>query len=248
MKNEIINSIAKEIYRESCSFRDQVVMKELGVAPPSYYSADTKTNPNPILNLYHSYKEKNLPVTGKTEFAAIYSHTVIFILLSANLFNKTRRSGVNAINNRLTKKISRLAGTDSIIHDIFESITMIDIPESLISFIKTSKDKLAEYECKELEEDVLAMLYERFLRKYEPVLHKKIMYYYTPGPVVSFMVHWVNQLLKDKLQIAEGLSDLDIRILDPAFGTANFLEAALKLAIYEKTSKYGEFTGKHLWF
>jgi predicted helicase len=106
----------------------------------------------------------------------------------------------------------------------------------MITFILESKEKLTAFE---KEDDVLAMIYERFLKRYEPALHKKIRYYYTPGPFVSFMVHTVHSFLKEKLKIDEGLADLDIGIFDPAFGNANFLASVLKLAIVEKAKKYG---------
>jgi len=89
------------------------------------------------------------------------------------------------------------------------------------------------------EDDVLPMLYERFLKRYEPGLHKTIRYYYTPGPVVWFMVYMVHRLLKEKLNIDEGLADLDMHIMDPAFGTGNFLGAVMQLAAEEEAKKYG---------
>jgi hypothetical protein len=74
MKDEIINSIDREINQQNRTFQEQVVMKEL--------------NENGVLlDLYRCYKEKIFPRTGKQEFAAIYSHTVIFVLLGAALFS-----------------------------------------------------------------------------------------------------------------------------------------------------------------
>jgi 16S rRNA G966 N2-methylase RsmD len=65
MKEEMINAIAGETYRQNRLFQDQVVMKEL------------KEN-GMLFDLYRNYKEKLFPRTDKQEFAAIYSHTVIF--------------------------------------------------------------------------------------------------------------------------------------------------------------------------
>jgi len=219
----MINSIAREINQQNRIFKEQVVMKEL--------------NENGVLfNLYQCYKEKLFPGTGKEEFAAIYSHTVIFVLLGAALFNSNRldKKGLKKI---LLKIIQQLTGIDTVILDILKSITTINIPDQLITFILESKDKLT---APGKEDDVLAMLYQRFLKRYEPALHKKIRYYYTPGPVVSFMVHTVHNLLKEKLNIDEGLADLNIRILDPAFGNANFLVEVIQLSIEEKTKRYGK--------
>jgi predicted helicase len=223
MKGEMINAIAVEIYRHNSLFQEQVVMKEL------------KEN-GMLFDLYRDYKEKLFPRTGKQEFAAIYSHTVIFVLLGAALFNSNRLNK-NGLKKILLKIIQQLTGSDPVILDILKSITTINIQEQLITFILESKDKLT---APGKEDDVLALLYQRFLKRYEPVLHKKIRYYYTPGPVVSFMVHSIHHLLKEKLNINEGLADLDIGIFDPAFGNGNFLAEVIQLAIEERTKKYGE--------
>ena len=49
----------------------------------------------------------------------------------------------------------------------------------------------------------------------------------------------LNDNLKEKLNIDDGLADLDSHILDPALGTGNFLAEVLRLAIKENTKKYG---------
>jgi len=53
------------------------------------------------------------------------------------------------------------------------------------------------------------------------------------------MVNTIHRLLKEKLNIDDGLADLDSHILDPAVGTGNFLAEVLRLAIKENTKKYG---------
>ncbi len=223
MKEEMINAIAGEIYRQSKLFQDHVVMEEL------------KEN-GMLFDLFMNYKAIIFPRTDRQEFAAIYSHTVIFVLLGAALFNSDRldKKGLYKI---LFNIIRKFTGSDTVILDILKSMTAISIPDQLITFILESKDKLT---ASEKEDDVLAMLYQRFLKRYEPVLHKKIRYYYTPGPVVSFMVRTVHNLLKEKLNIDEGIADLEIRILDPGFGNANFLAEVIQLAIEEKTKIYGK--------
>jgi predicted helicase len=230
MKVEIINSIAKEINQHNRNFQEQVVLKEL--------------EENGVLfDLYRCYREKLFPGTGKKEFASIYSHTVIFVLLSLALFS-AKRVREKDLKKIILNVIQQLTGIDSIIRDILDSMTRINIPVQLGTFIFDSIEKLTGTKAGGLkEDDILPMLYERFLKRYEPVLHKRIRYYYTPGPVVSFMVHTIHKLIKEKLGIYEGLADLDIHILDPAFGTANFLAEVIKLAIEEKTKKYGEGIG-----
>ena len=230
MKAEIINSIAQEINRQNRIFKEQVVMKELDENGMLFY-------------LYRNYKGKFFPGTGKEEFASIYSHTVIFVLLSAGLSNFEKCREID-LKKSMLDIIKQLTGIDSLILEILKSMTRIDIPVQLSTFIVEIIGKLTGTGGVRLKaDDVLAMLYQRFLKRYEPVLHKRTRYYYTPEPVVLFMVYSIHHLLKEKLGIYEGLADQDIHILDPAFGTGNFLGAVTKLAVEEKTRKYGEGIG-----
>ena len=95
MKSEIINSIAKEIFEQACFFRDQVVMKEL-------------KEKGVLFDLSQCFNGKIFPGIPNSDFANIYSHTVIFVLLSAAL-SRSLRSRKNALNTRLLKNISRLS-------------------------------------------------------------------------------------------------------------------------------------------
>jgi len=86
--------------------------------------------------------------------------------------------------------------------------------------------------------------YETFLSEYDPRLRKKKGVYYTPEPVVSFIVRSIHIILKKKLNRPEGLADLDIKVLDPAMGTGAFLVEVARLVSKEYVKKYGEETGK----
>jgi hypothetical protein len=73
MKDDIINSMAREINQQKKAFREQVVMKELN-------------EKGVLLNLYQDFSGKILTGLSKDDFANIFSHTVIFVLLRAALF------------------------------------------------------------------------------------------------------------------------------------------------------------------
>lgn len=59
-----------------------------------------------------------------------------------------------------------------------------------------------------------------------PEIRKQYGVYATPGPLVGFMVRSVHVLLQTKLGMLGGLADPEVRLLDPAAGTGNFLRAA----------------------
>ncbi len=81
---------------------------------------------------------------------------------------------------------------------------------------------------------------ENFLNRTDPKLKKDNGIFFTPYPVVSFIVRSIHAILKEKLGKPLGLADETVKILDPAAGTGIFLIAAARLAIDEMTRKYGK--------
>ena len=76
-------------------------------------------------------------------------------------------------------------------------------------------------------EDPIFHFYETFLAEYDQALRKARGVYYTPEPVVSFIVRGVDWALKKKLDKPEGLAEKSALILDPAAGTATFLRKVI---------------------
>ena len=76
--------------------------------------------------------------------------------------------------------------------------------------------------------DPLIYFYETFLSAYDPALRERAGVYYTPDPVVDFLVRAVDDLLRRDFGKSEGLADVSVRLLDPATGTATFLARAYR--------------------
>lgn len=72
------------------------------------------------------------------------------------------------------------------------------------------------------------LLYERFLESYDPQLRKRSGSYYTPLPVTSFMIRFVDELLRARLGQDRGLAEDGVVLVDPAMGTGSFLLSALE--------------------
>jgi predicted helicase len=82
---------------------------------------------------------------------------------------------------------------------------------------------LADFRAKMNREDIVIRFYEDFLAAYKPQMRERRGVYYTPEPVVSYMVRSVDILLKEKFDKPLGLADPEVMILDPACGTGTFL-------------------------
>jgi predicted helicase len=89
-------------------------------------------------------------------------------------------------------------------------------------------------------EDPVIHFYETFLAAYEAKLRKSRGVYYTPEPVVNFIVRAVNDILVNEeiFDLQHGLGNRKVTILDPATGTGTFLYAVIK-QIRDNVSKYG---------
>jgi hypothetical protein len=70
--------------------------------------------------------------------------------------------------------------------------------------------------------DPILYFYEEFLGTFDPEARERFGVYYTPVPVVQYMVAAIDRALRDNLQ-TEGLRDPAVTILDPATGTGTFL-------------------------
>ncbi|HEY83295.1 MAG TPA: N-6 DNA methylase [Dehalococcoidia bacterium] len=73
------------------------------------------------------------------------------------------------------------------------------------------------------KEDAVVHFYETFLKEYDPKIREMRGVYYTPEPVVSYIVRSIDHLLKTRFKRPQGLADEKTLILDPAAGTATFL-------------------------
>nr|WP_287423993.1 N-6 DNA methylase [Candidatus Brachybacter algidus] len=117
-------------------------------------------------------------------------------------------------------------------------------------------------------EDPIIHFYETFLSEYDPSLRKARGVWYTPAPVVNFIVRAVDDILKSEFGLREGLADTikttikvdsfgkkvvqevhKVQILDPATGTGTFLAEVIKLVYKSFEGQQGiwsNYVEKHL--
>jgi len=99
-----------------------------------------------------------------------------------------------------------------IIDDIVDILNSADIEKILAGINKRGKK----------DKDPIIFFYEDFLNFYEPERRKHMGVYYTPRPVVSFIVNSVNGILKTDFGKLLGFAEDDVHVLDPAIGTGTF--------------------------
>ena len=180
------------------------------------------------------------------QFADIYAQTVAYGMFAARLHDATaqpftRKKAAELIppsNPFLRKFFQHIAG-----YDLDDRIVWI-VDDLADLFCAADVDELMKGYGKQTERtDPFLHFYETFLGAYDPAKRKSRGVYYTPEPVVDFIVRAVDELLRDKFKLHEGIADYGkitvtekdqpreihkVQILDPATGTGTFLAAIVK--------------------
>ena len=177
----------------------------------------------------------------KAQFADLYSQTITYGLFAARMRSEGEFNRKLAVHD-----IPRSLG---ILREMFDFISLGDLPVQMewavddISYVLAKvhvKKLFSDFYRKRKGEDPIFHFYETFLEEYDPEEREHRGVYYTPTPVVSYIVRSLNLILKDKFELKDGLADERVTILDPAAGTLTFIAEAVKQAVEEFVSRYGE--------
>ncbi|HLP60570.1 MAG TPA: type ISP restriction/modification enzyme, partial [Candidatus Deferrimicrobium sp.] len=232
-RNLSAQRLAEELAKRTRFLRDQVIIEVL--------EDSTDKAHNHIAGYFEAFNKYLIYGLTKESFADLYSQTVTYGLFAA----RTRCDGEFNRKNA----VEYIPQTIGILHDLFKFISY-ELPSNKMGWIIDDiSDVLAsvsvslilnEFYRHGKGEDPVIHFYETFLSQYDPDLREKRGVYYTPEPVVSFIVRSINSILKDRFNRPDGLADIHVKILDPAAGTLTFIAEAVKLALEEFTGKYGE--------
>lgn len=192
-------------------------------------------------------------------FADVYAQTIAYGMFAARLHDPTldnfsRQEAAELIpksNPFLRKLFGYIAGPDIddrikwVVENLSEIFLACNVEEILKNYGKSTK-----------MEDPIIHFYETFLAEYDPKLRKARGVWYTPQPVVNFIVRAVDDILKTEFDLPQGLADTSkttikvntqtadkrsatgykqmdqevhkVQILDPATGTGTFLAEVVK--------------------
>jgi hypothetical protein len=84
-----------------------------------------------------------------------------------------------------------------------------------------------EFFAKFAEEHAVQYFYEPFLAAFDPALRKELGVWYTPPEIVKYQVARVDTVLREELDIPDGLADPRVIVLDPCCGTGAYLVEVL---------------------
>jgi predicted helicase len=209
-------------------------------------SLEIETTTEELNRLQETFKKLLLLDIDNDKFADMYAQTIAYGLFTAKI-GHVQNPGEFAFNRTtasiyITDKIPFLKGlfdlvlgTNSVskihksIENLIELFNTIDMTNILENFGQETRT-----------EDPVIHFYETFLAAYESSLRKSRGVYYTPEPVVNFIVRSVNDILVNEeiFDLEYGLGNRKVTILDPATGTGTFLYAVIK-QIRDNVAKYG---------
>ena len=198
-----------------------------------------------------------------SDFADIYAQTVAYGMFAARLHDETPDDFSRQEAAELIPK------TNPFLRQIFQQIAGYDLDDRIAwivddlaqTFLVTDVEKVMKtYSGNFLHSDPMIHFYEDFLSEYNPKLRKSKGVWYTPLPVVQFIVRAVDEILQRDFHLTMGLADYSkvehevvndqwngkkqadkiikrmdhrVQILDPATGTGTFL-AEVVSQIYAK--------------
>jgi len=118
-----------------------------------------------------------------------------------------------------------------VVEEVLSIVNAMDLPAILedLSFRhrKAISRKVRagdEEEHRLFERDPFIYFYEDYLKAYDPAMRKGRGVYYTPPPIVNFIVRAIDDILKESFGIPGGLADHKrVTVLDFACGTGTFL-------------------------
>ncbi len=209
---------------------------------------------------FDSFRKVLMDSLTVAEFADMYAQTVCYGLFAAKC------------SAPLGQPFSRIhAGhylpkTNPFLRNLFSQIVGVELDERLIWAVEhlvailnhaDIAAILADFGKRTRQEDPVVHFYETFLKHYDPNMREMRGVYYTPEPVVSYIVRSVDLLLKQQFKLRDGLADSSrlesglhkVQILDPAVGTGTFLYAVFN-QIFSKFLKnkgmWSTYVSEHL--
>ena len=217
-----------------------------------------------LKDLHRAFEETLIPSLEIRAFADMFAQTLAYGLFAARCSDPSIRRGeftrdkaahlIPKTNPFLRRLFGMIVGPEmddepyeGHVNDLAQLLAYAEMDKVLANFGKRAK-----------KQDPVLHFYETFLAAYNPAERKRRGVYYTPEPVVSYIVRSVDYLLKTRFNCPDGLADTStverevvneranrvkekfprVLILDPACGTGTFLYAIVDL-IREKFMREG---------
>ncbi len=217
---------------------------------------DTEQQQGRLYGLYDVFRQHVFQELALKEFADAFAQTLGYGLFLAKL-NAGAHADVTLRNTKgyipanfalireLVNFLDELEqdeyrGIKWLVEEILSIMNTLDLA-AILEDLAFTKRQVRSFDPTEEERPLFAKdpyvyFYEDFLKAYDRATRKARGVYYTPPPVVHFIVHAVHAILQDTFGIRQGLADRKrVTVLDFATGTGTFLLEVLH-RIFETVS------------
>ena len=228
-KTYTAQSLAIELAKRTRFLKNLVFAEELNNADSEVHS------------FFEAFRENLITTLSQQQFADIYAQTITYGLFAA-------RSRANGNFNRKLA-FEYIPQSIGLLRDVFKFISLGEMSKQMqviideiaqILNLAQIKNILHEFYKQGKGEDPILHFYETFLSNYDPQIRERRGVYYTPEPVVNYIVNAANNILKDDFNLKEGLASDNIKLLDPAAGTMTFPAKAIEVAVKNHTELWGK--------
>jgi hypothetical protein len=147
----------------------------------------------------------------KDQFADMYAQTISYGMFAARVNHNMKKSKFE----RMTAGYD-LPKTNPFLRQLFNTIGGTELDDrvtwavdELANLLRHTdmESILVDFGTRTRQEDPVVHFYETFLAAYDPKLRESRGVYYTPEPVVSYIVRSVDHILKTEFGLAKGLAD-----------------------------------------
>jgi len=213
---------------EELAKRMAAIAKEMRFLTLATYNAEEEDT-DPLHLQLEAFKQALIPDLTPEQFADMYAQTITYGLFAAAV--RWHNEG-HTSDFEFAKAWDQIPKTNPFLRKLFLELIGAELPDRVRWLVEHLANILNHADLNEIlkgfgkrtrQDDPVVHFYEDFLAAYDPALREKRGVYYTPEPVVSYIVRSVDYLLKEKFGRADGLADPNTLVLDPAAGTGTFL-------------------------
>ena len=259
----------KQTIRDASTLTVQLALEAQGIRNRILEILNVESLNGYVHLLYDKFRNTLIHDMTETQFADMYAQTVVYGLFSARCMDRTQDSfnaaeAVDCIPNTnpfLKSLMDECLGMESRSRLSFDELEISNVVE-LLKYANTDAI-IADFNRQTGggREDPVIHFYEEFLTAYDKTQKVQRGVYYTPQPVVNFIVRAVDTIIKKDFGFEDGLASTAtktikvmrqskrkvnnlrtqvedteevpaIQVLDPATGTGTFIRQTI-LQIYE---------------
>ena len=229
-------------------------------------TSDEQTQANSTLQeQYKAFKQVLIHDITPKGFSDLYAQTLAYGMFAARLHDQV----LDTFSRQ--EAAEKIPKSNPFLRKLFQYIAGYDIDERIVPAVNNLADVFRATNVRELlkefgkstaQTDPIIHFYETFLAEYDPKLRKARGVWYTPQPVVGFIVRMVDDILKTEFGLKDGLADTSktkikvktqdsrkgskgdfreveqeihkVQILDPATGTGTFLAEVIRFIYNSK--------------